>query len=136
MVFLDLDGFKAVNDTHGHDIGDELLVAVAGRLQSSVRVAPRVPGGSPDLVARLGGDEFVVVLVDVASAEQAAALGGRLSQLVAAPLGTGAGRVTFGASAGVAFSAEPLEAEELLRRADTAMYAEKRRRRARVPAPR
>ena len=59
LVYLDLDGFKAVNDTHGHDIGDQLLIEVAKRIQLSLR--------ETDTLARIGGDEFVLVLSDVSS---------------------------------------------------------------------
>eukprot|EP01041_Mallomonas_annulata_P031267 gene31267-biopygen23695 len=71
LYLMDLDGFKPVNDSHGHDVGDDLLVAVGQRLQANVRQ-------HTDLVARLGGDEFIVMARDLATPEQAEELGGAL----------------------------------------------------------
>lgn len=122
VVYLDLDGFKAVNDTHGHLVGDEVLRQVAARLRSARR--------ERDLCARLGGDEFAVMLprTDRAAAE---AIGRRLEALVSAPITTSAGMVMVGASWGVGTSdRETGPDQELVGRADAAMYAVKRARRA------
>ncbi|WP_448640359.1 diguanylate cyclase domain-containing protein [Geodermatophilus sp. URMC 63] len=118
VVFLDLDDFKEVNDTHGHAAGDDLLVQVAGRLTGAVR------GG--DTVARLGGDEFAVLLEDGGDPQEAA---GRVAGAVREPFPV-AGRLrAVGASTGVVGLAPedpPVGADELVARADAAMYAAKR----------
>ena len=116
VLFLDLDGFKAVNDQHGHTVGDEVLVTVARRLAAAVRPS--------DTVARLGGDEFVV-LVEGASEAVVDALVTRLRTAVAQPLPTL--DLHMGVSIGVALSVRgEAEPKGLLDRADTAMYEEKR----------
>lgn len=119
LLFADLDGFKAVNDTHGHDVGDRVLRLVADRLRSVVR--------PEDLVARLGGDEFAVLVLDP-EAPTLADLAARVEAAVAAPaeglppIGVSVGFESFDRGQGV----EPAEA---LRRVDEAMYAAKGRRR-------
>jgi len=116
VLFLDLDGFKAVNDEHGHGIGDEVLVAVAKRLSAAVRPS--------DTVARLGGDEFVVLL-EGATDEVIETVVERLRTAVVAPLPTLDLKV--GVSIGVAVSTRgDGEPRALLMAADTAMYTEKR----------
>jgi diguanylate cyclase (GGDEF)-like protein len=115
VLFLDLDDFKVVNDGLGHAAGDELLRHVAARLGRALR-----PG---DLCARLGGDEFAVLLPD--SADIAHAVARRLVGLVAAPLSVGGRVVHVGVSIGLAFTADGLSGDELLRHADAAMYAAK-----------
>ena len=118
VLFLDLDGFKAVNDRHGHLVGDAVLRAVATRLVAAVRPA--------DTVARLGGDEFVV-LVEGATVDGVAALADRLRAAVAAPVLLGALDLKVGVSIGVALSeGGAMEPSALLGRADRLMYAEKR----------
>ncbi|TXR58033.1 putative bifunctional diguanylate cyclase/phosphodiesterase [Quadrisphaera setariae] len=118
LLFVDLDGFKAVNDTHGHRAGDEVLRTVAGRLRSCVR--------SGDVVGRLGGDEFVVVLVDVADESELLACAQRVVDHLGAPLSAGGQQVALGASVGVAFTADGSTAPEvLLHEADTAAYRAK-----------
>ncbi len=122
VIFLDLDGFKAVNDTHGHAAGDRLLVAVGQRLRQSTRQAS---------VGRLGGDEFLVVARDVPSAEQATQLGRRLARAIGRPLHLGATVTRPAASVGVAWSADQAtDPSALVAQADEAMYAAKRRRRS------
>ena len=117
MLFVDLDGFKRVNDAHGHSAGDELLRIVAGRLARCVR------GG--DLVARLGGDEFVVL--SRVSAREAHMLARRIEGKVREPVSLAEGTVCVGASVGVAASATgTASASDLLGAADEAMYRNKR----------
>lgn len=116
-LYADLDGFKAVNDTHGHDAGDEFLLAVAAILRSSVR--------DGDVVARIGGDEFVVVLDAPAAA--ASKLAQRIDEQIAAHARTIG--VEVRASVGVAIGTEGDSPRDLRRRADRAMYEVKRTRR-------
>ncbi len=118
VLYLDLDDFKAVNDRAGHAAGDELLIAVAGRLGSALR--------SGDTPARLGGDEFGILLESVNGPNEAVTTAERLLATLAEPYDVGGDRVTVSASVGIALS-DGLEAEveELLRRADVAMYAAK-----------
>ncbi|MRV73698.1 diguanylate cyclase [Duganella sp. FT92W] len=118
---LDLDGFKAVNDEYGHEAGDEVLLAVAGRLQQSVR--------ANDTVARLGGDEFVLLLADLHDMGEAEDVAARalLSICVPIPLSRGSpARVS--ASIGIAYyPGDAQDANELLRLSDAAMYEAKHR---------
>jgi diguanylate cyclase (GGDEF)-like protein len=119
LLFLDLDGFKYINDSLGHEIGDRLLRSVAARLQSSV-----VRSG--DTVARLGGDEFVVMLVDLQRAEDAAAVAQQVVQTLSRPLRADGRTLHVTASVGVAtFPADGDSAELLLKHADAAMYRAK-----------
>jgi diguanylate cyclase (GGDEF)-like protein/PAS domain S-box-containing protein len=121
-IFVDLDGFKAVNDQFGHALGDTLLVAVAARLRDTVRAA--------DVVGRIGGDEFLVLCPDVADADVALALGERIADAVAAPLDVEGTLVEPRASVGVAWAGtgalrSGVNAEVLIAEADAAMYASK-----------
>jgi diguanylate cyclase (GGDEF)-like protein/PAS domain S-box-containing protein len=120
VCYLDLDGFKAVNDSHGHAAGDEVLEQVSQRMQACVR--------SGDLVARLGGDEFVVVLSLVQGVEQVRQVTDRLLDTVCAPLVLKSGHeAPVAASVGVAMApAHGLDAEHLLNLADAAMYEAKK----------
>ena len=125
IVFMDMDGFKEVNDSQGHHAGDELLQAIARRLRGAVR-----PG---DTVARFGGDEFVVLAGEVDSLTEATQLAWRLTNALRTPFAIGGRNVTLTASMGVAFSSDNEQsAEDILRHADTAMYAAKQRGRNRV----
>lgn len=117
LVFLDLDGFKPVNDRHGHAAGDAVLKAVAAAIFAAVRAS--------DVVARIGGDEFVVLLWNL-DATTAAAKAKALERAVyATPVRWGASTIVVGASAGVAVVGPLDAADELLARADAAMYARK-----------
>ena len=118
VLLLDLDRFKFVNDSLGHDAGDELLVAVGGRIQDCSR--------SSDTVARLGGDEFAILIEDAASEEAAVALAERLLEALTSPFEVRGREVFIGASIGVALhTGESGQPDELIRNADTAMYAAK-----------
>ncbi len=119
VLYLDLDAFKAVNDTYGHKAGDLVLQTVTNRMLIAVRAA--------DLVARLGGDEFAVLCVDVDHAEQATALADRLIAAVAEPIDIGEGVVHVGVSIGIALATGgSTAAPDLLEMADRALYEAKR----------
>jgi len=119
VLYLDLDGFKPINDQHGHAVGDQVLVGVANALRRVSREA--------DFVARLGGDEFAVLQRGVQSHEQARQLVQRVQQSLAEPLVVESRQLQVGASIGVALCpGDGDQAEALLRQADLAMYAPKR----------
>jgi len=121
LMFIDLDGFKAVNDRHGHAVGDKLLKAVAAELASHVRAS--------DVVGRLGGDEFGVVMWNI-GAERAQAKARELEAIIeAANASHGPLRLNVGASAGTVALDVALDAADLIDAADRAMYARKRERR-------
>jgi diguanylate cyclase (GGDEF)-like protein/PAS domain S-box-containing protein len=124
VVFLDLDGFKEINDTLGHDVGDVVLCTTAERLQEALR-----PG---DTVSRMGGDEFVACSTDVRTEEDAQALAQRLLDAVRPPVLVGDHLLAVGVSAGVTLSGPGEGSAALLRDADGAMYAAKRAGRGRV----
>jgi diguanylate cyclase (GGDEF)-like protein len=118
VLFSDLDGFKAVNDTHGHRAGDRLLVEAAHRLAAACRAA--------DTVARFAGDEFVVVLEDV-TRDDAVETAERLVASLSQPFDVDTARVQIGASVGIALSDDVgCDAERLMSAADLAMYEAKR----------
>ena len=115
ILYIDLDGFKPVNDRYGHDVGDTVLKAVAQRLASSVR--------SGDVVARFGGDEFVVVAEGLPSEAQARELGQKLLETFHSPLVLGG--EDCGVSATLGYALAPIdaaEARDLVKAADAAMY--------------
>jgi diguanylate cyclase (GGDEF)-like protein len=119
VLFIDLDRFKDVNDTFGHEASDGLLAQAAERLKRCVRTA--------DTVSRIGGDEFVVVLEDVKGGEQVVEVAVRIMESLVAPFDLERVEASVSASIGVAVlvgSAE-CEAEELVREADHAMYRAK-----------
>ena len=120
VLFMDLDNFKVINDSLGHNAGDELLVGVTGRLRASLR--------PEDTAARLGGDEFAILLVDLNNVDEATLVAERIGDKLRAPFEL-AHRETFvTASIGVAISGTtgtPRRPEELLRHADLAMYRAK-----------
>ncbi len=127
LLFLDLDRFKQVNDSLGHDAGDELLITVANRIADALRPA--------DTVARLGGDEFVVLCEDVVDEHHAVSIAQRtLSVLEATPVPLGGVEVSVTASVGIALSpgGDSAHPEALLRDADAAMYRAKDHGRARL----
>lgn len=118
LLFIDLDRFKAVNDTHGHAVGDQLLQEVGGRLQESLR--------QTDTVARLGGDEFIVILPG-ARPPGAAAAAEKILKSLDRPFMIDGRPLTVGASIGIAFYPDDADdAPTLTRHADLAMYAAKR----------
>ena len=118
LVFLDIDGFKAVNDRLGHAAGDELLKAIAARLRQSVR--------ETDLVARLGGDEFVVLLERIQQPEHGAPVAEKIRRALASPLGMEGQAPPVSASIGLAvYPRDGTDERELMRKADEAMYAAK-----------
>jgi len=123
VLFIDLDGFKLVNDTLGHIAGDHLLKAVAGRLQETIRSeAP----GKPDELARFGGDEFVALLVNLSNQDEALAVAGRVLGQMRLPFVLEGREVFVGASIGVAMAHPRYETpEEIIRDADAAMYCAK-----------
>lgn len=121
LMLLDLDRFKPINDTHGHDAGDAVLRAVAARLQTHIRAG--------DTVARLGGDEFVILLAEPLPDEQLAALARRLGAAVRQPVDFLGQALTVGASTGIARSPQDGRTlTELMRCADQAMYQAKQAR--------
>jgi diguanylate cyclase (GGDEF)-like protein/PAS domain S-box-containing protein len=118
VCFLDLDGFKPINDQHGHQFGDRLLVEVAKRLSQSLR------GG--DSVARLGGDEFVLLLNNVESSSESDGIINRLLHTIAEPIVIGNEVAKISASVGVTlYPEDDSDADTLLRHADQALYAAK-----------
>jgi diguanylate cyclase (GGDEF)-like protein len=118
VLFIDLDRFKSVNDTLGHQVGDELLMAVSSRLTDVLR-----PG---DTLARLSGDEFVVVCGDLTGEGQIESLATRLDAAIATPFDLAGSIVKVSASIGIAFAGHGNDPEKLLHRADVAMYQAKR----------
>ena len=119
MILIDLDNFKGFNDTHGHSLGDLLLVAFVRRVATMVREI--------DLFARLGGDEFAVLLTGLHGSLGADAFAGRLWERLASPLLVGEEWYQPRASAGIATWPESgVDASALLRHADEALYSAKR----------
>jgi diguanylate cyclase (GGDEF)-like protein len=119
VVFIDLDGFKAINDHYGHEVGDQVLIGVAERMKRCLREI--------DTCARLGGDEFVALLVDLHNSESSYDMLTRLLAAAARPIQIDELTVQISASIGVSFYPQPetIDAEELLRQADQAMYQAK-----------
>lgn len=119
VVYLDLDGFKTVNDTHGHAVGDQLLIAVSNRMQQVLREG--------DTLARIGGDEFVVVLDSLTDYHHCEPLIARLLAASASPVHVNDSSVQVSASLGVTFypQVDDIDADMLLRQADQAMYQAK-----------
>lgn len=122
-LYIDLDGFKNVNDDFGHAVGDEVLRTVAARLCGAVR--------SGDFVARVGGDEFVVVSDTLTNRGEAIALARRICDALSRPVALGTIQIEVGASVGIAFAGDA-NADDLLSEADRALYRAKRTGRGRV----
>ena len=129
VLVLDLDRFKAVNDALGHEVGDELLVAVAGRLVAAAGTDPE--GASPGVVARLGGDEFLVLFEGDDAEKQAMGFSQRVLEALAGPVLLGGSEIFVTASMGIASTASTAagvtEPTTLISNADAAMYQAKRR---------
>jgi len=127
VLFLDLDGFKMINDSLGHLIGDQLLLGVASRLEKCLRSTDTVARlGETFTVARLGGDEFTVLLDDIKDPSDAKRAADRLMKALASPFLLGGKEVFTSVSIGIALSTSAYEnPEDILRDADTAMYRAK-----------
>lgn len=117
VVFVDLDDFKRINDSHGHETGDAVLIEVAKRLERSCR--------PHDTVARLGGDEFAILLENLGTPEDAIAVADRIIDSLATPVAEGPPPIVAAASVGIAMVTAGDQPDDVLRRADTAMYAAK-----------
>ena len=118
VAFLDLDGFKVVNDNHGHSVGDKLLIAVSKRMKDALREG--------DTLARIGGDEFITVMVDLENAEDSVPALERLLKAATTSIVLNDEVVQVSASIGVAYYPQDgLDADQLIRRADQAMYGAK-----------
>ncbi len=116
VVFVDLDGFKTVNDGWGHAVGDDLLTVVAERMRRAVR--------DGDCVGRVGGDEFLVVCPNVADHDEAVTIGDRVSRALTTTVVVAGHRIDLQASVGVAWTTHP-DPDKLVARADAAMYRAK-----------
>ena len=118
VLFMDLDNFKVINDSLGHDVGDLLLIAVTERLKGCLR--------SEDTLARWGGDEFTVLIEDVTGPSDVARVANRIVEELSKPFTVGGREVHISASIGISMGASDVAlADELLRSADTAMYRAK-----------
>jgi len=118
LMLLDLDRFKTVNDTFGHDMGDELLKAVSERLKACVREV--------DTVARMGGDEFTIILEGVSSEQNILAVAKRITESIATPFDLKGQHISIGISVGITiYPHDDYPVDELLKHADTAMYRAK-----------
>ena len=118
VLFLDLDGFKEINDNLSHAVGDDLLIAFGQRISGAVR-----PG---DTVARLGGDEFTVLLEGLSNSTEATVIAGRILEAMRTPFTIAGNELDIGASIGIALGAEGLSSADLISAADLAMYSAKR----------
>lgn len=120
LLFLDIDGFKRLNDTFGHVVGDRLLVQVADRLTASIRVS--------DTACRYGGDEFVVLLPDFDGPVQAVAAAEQIRARLAAPYTVGSSATSIETSIGIAiYPTDGCELDDLIQASDRAMYRDKAR---------
>ncbi len=119
LMFIDLDGFKEINDTHGHDIGDQVLIAVAERLSQTLRTC--------DTAARIGGDEFIVIQTEVANRKTVVQVAEKIIQTISAPILIEDISISVGASIGIAiYPDDGEESNILIKKADDAMYYTKR----------
>lgn len=119
VVYLDLDGFKAVNDKYGHDLGDQFLMILSSKMEHALREG--------DTLSRIGGDEFVAVLTDIDSIEGSFPLVNRMLAIAAQPISIEGHQVQVSASIGMAFypQEQEVDADQLMRQADQAMYQAK-----------
>jgi diguanylate cyclase (GGDEF)-like protein/PAS domain S-box-containing protein len=125
VLFVDLDGFKLINDNLGHAAGDELLVDVAGRLSASIRSSSRRTGTGQSAVARIGGDEFAILLLNIQQESDAGVVAARVLDRLSQAFIFEGHRMFVSASIGIALSSTGGTPEDLLRNADTAMYQAK-----------
>jgi len=118
VAFMDLDGFKAINDRHGHDVGDDLLIALSQRMSEALREG--------DTLARIGGDEFIAVMVDLENVEDSEPVLKRLLKAAADPVTLGDDVMRVSASIGLTlYPQDGVDADQLMRHADQAMYLAK-----------
>lgn len=119
VMYIDIDGFKEVNDKHGHTVGDKLLIVLAERMSSLLREG--------DTISRVGGDEFIVLLVDISDKESVVSFLRRLLDVVSEQIFIEEFPINVSASIGVTFypQTQSLEAEQIIRQADQAMYRAK-----------
>ncbi len=119
LLFIDLDGFKAVNDTLGHEAGDKLLIEAADRISSHIR--------ETDTAARIGGDEFVILLSDISGKASVQLFAEKISQYLSAPYSVGAASGKISASIGISlYPEDSTQSDALLKAADEAMYKVKK----------
>ncbi|MBI9096767.1 MAG: GGDEF domain-containing protein [Sphaerochaeta sp.] len=120
LLYIDLDGFKGINDAYGHEVGDEVLITLGGRLVKGIR--------KTDFVARLGGDEFAVILYDIEEMTVAENLAKNIHEMLQEVIHTDSLQCTINASFGIALYPDTgNDCETLLRNADSAMYEIKRK---------
>jgi diguanylate cyclase (GGDEF)-like protein len=118
MLFIDLDGFKLVNDTYGHHAGDFVLKIVSSKLNKSIR--------NVDTAARLGGDEFIVILDCIKSIEDAPLIANKLIAAISQPISFNNSAISIGASIGIAiYPVHSSKPEEIIKLADLSMYKAK-----------
>lgn len=119
VMFLDLDDFKIINDSYGHDVGDAVLQTIATRLQENLR--------GEDTVCRHGGDEFLYLLMEIGSEQDATSIVEKIMKAIQAPCELSVGKLTINPSIGIAiFPKDGSTADALIKSADTAMYQAKR----------
>lgn len=120
LLFIDLDGFKQVNDTHGHDAGDAILISVSKRLKESTR--------ETDTVARLGGDEFVILMTDLSNIKDCESKCQHIIQSVSEPISWSGLSLKVGASIGVSiYDGDERTYQDLIKESDEAMYLVKQK---------
>ena len=118
LLFIDIDGFKPINDTYGHDTGDTLLQAIAARLHASVR--------DSDTVARVGGDEFTVIMENIGDVGHALPVASKILDAMNTPFTIGGIDCRIGASIGISvYPGDSEELDDLIKKADSAMYQAK-----------
>jgi diguanylate cyclase (GGDEF)-like protein len=126
VLFLDIDNFKIINDSLGHNLGDEVLISVADRLVSCVRSMDTVVRQDEDTTARLGGDEFVILLEGIKDPGDTILVADRIQEVLNQPINLGGNELAVSSSIGIAVSSgEYASSEDILRDADTAMYRAK-----------